>query len=566
METQSNNGSEPGPNLVTAVIPELMPQNLVNNNPVAAETPKPQPEKLINNNGSELDPNPLVAETPVAEKLCTLDDEIPIEKSVERITLTGGPPSVEVNGNEDKDDGSEGESESSESESESSTSSSSSSSTSGSDSDEDDAEDEDEEGQISDDEKMVSWSAADGDLDDDEDVVVGPIKSKNEIQNLPPVPPVDVCLAPHHKMLPVGVVMSTLGAQVIVEGVEKHEPLNEGSVLWLTESRKPLGLVDEIFGPVKNPYYVVRYNSENDVPAGIQGGTTLVSCVPEFAEHVLNNKDLYRKGYDASGAYDEELFDEVEFSDDEKEAEYRKMQKMTKRGVNDQNPGKKKNNKKKFSPKEHVLPPNAPVASPHVFPNVPNAPAAAPFVNKGNYSPFSGIGQGGTTTVSPFQPLNAVPNFAANSMWTNQTTFPQQPQPSLPPNAFPSNAMSYYPQNTQFSHQFPVPGIPFQQQMNPSHGTHFPTMMPGVQPNIFSQQPMYAPGFVGQNQMPQQSFQQIQQPPIFQAQQQGFPPTELQQRPSPISGNPSQFHPGSSGSRGRPSFRGASGRGWRPSR
>lgn len=183
METQNNNGSEPGPNLVTAVTPELMPQNLVNNNPVAAETPKPQPEKLINNNGSELDPNPFAAETPVAGKLGTSDDEIPIEKSVERITLTGDPPSVEVNGNEDKDDGSEGESESESSESESE-SSTSSSSTSGSDSDEDDEDDaeDEEEGQISDDEKMVSWSAADGDLDDDEDVVVGPIKSKNEIQ------------------------------------------------------------------------------------------------------------------------------------------------------------------------------------------------------------------------------------------------------------------------------------------------------------------------------------------------------------------------------------------------
>jgi len=180
METQNNSGSETDPNHVTA--PELMPQNLVNNNPVAAETSKPQPEKLSNNNGSELDANPFAAETPVAEKLGTSGDEIPIEKSVERITLTGDPPSVEVNGNEDKNDGSEGESESSESESESSTSSSSSSSTSGSDSDEDDEEDaENEEGQISDDEKMVSWSAADDDLDD-EDVVVGPIKSKNEIQ------------------------------------------------------------------------------------------------------------------------------------------------------------------------------------------------------------------------------------------------------------------------------------------------------------------------------------------------------------------------------------------------
>ncbi|WJX40823.1 hypothetical protein P8452_28258 [Trifolium repens] len=244
------------------------------------------------------------------------------------------------------------------SEGSSSSSASSSSSDSGSDDNEDDDDMKDEDGAASDSDEekmMVSWSpTVDVDVDfDEEDVVVGPIRSKNEIQNLPPVPPVDVTLEPHHKMVPIGVVMSTLGAQVIVEGVEKHEPLNEGSILWLTESRKPLGLVDEIFGPVKNPYYIVRYNSESEVPAGIQGGTTLVSCVPEFADRVLNNKDLYRKGYDASGANDEELSDEVEFSDDEKEAEYRKMQKMTKRGVNDQNPGKRKNNKKKFSPRDN---------------------------------------------------------------------------------------------------------------------------------------------------------------------------------------------------------------------
>ncbi|KAK2433405.1 H/ACA ribonucleoprotein complex non-core subunit NAF1 [Trifolium repens] len=587
MATQNNNGSEPDPN------------------PIAAETPQPVPENLLsNNNGSELDPNHVAAKTQVTEpeKLDSLGDEIPIEKIVEKITLVEDSPSVEVNVNEDKDekeDDSESESESESSESESSSSSSSassSSSDSGSDDNEDDGDMKDEDGAASDsdEEKMVSWSPT-VDVDfDEEDVVVGPIRSKNEIQNLPPVPPVDVTLEPHHKMVPIGVVMSTLGAQVIVEGVEKHEPLNEGSILWLTESRKPLGLVDEIFGPVKNPYYIVRYNSESEVPAGIQGGTTLVSCVPEFADRVLNNKDLYRKGYDASGANDEELSDEVEFSDDEKEAEYRKMQKMTKRGVNDQNPGKRKNNKKKFSPRDNRLPtiPNAPAAAQHVLPTVSHAPAAAPLVNHGSHSPFLGIGQGGTTTVSQFQPLNAGPNFAANGMWTNQTIFQQQPQPSQFPNAFPSNAMSYYPKNTQFS-QFPVPGNPFQQQMNPSHGTQFPTMMPGVQPNIFAQQPMYAPGFVGQNQMPFDSrppFQQIQQPPIFQTQQQGFSPNELQQRPifqaqqqgfppaelqsernlnlrpSSNSSNPSQFHPGSSGSRGRPTFRGAGRRGWRPAR
>ncbi|XP_042511528.1 H/ACA ribonucleoprotein complex non-core subunit NAF1-like [Macadamia integrifolia] len=125
-----------------------------------------------------------------------------------------------------------------------------------------------------------------------------------------------------------------MGTKVAVEGLEKHNPLNEGSIIWITEARMPLGLVDEIFGPVKNPYYVVQYNSDEEVPAGIHEGT-LVSFVEAFANHVLNDKNLYRKGYDASGENDEELSDEVEFSDDEKEAEYRRMQRMAKRGTDD---------------------------------------------------------------------------------------------------------------------------------------------------------------------------------------------------------------------------------------
>ncbi|EPS60855.1 hypothetical protein M569_13946, partial [Genlisea aurea] len=151
------------------------------------------------------------------------------------------------------------------------------------------------------------------------------------LQELPLVPPVMVTLQPHHLTVPVGRILSIVGSKVVVEGAEKHNPLNEGSILWIDETRSALGVVDEIFGPVKNPYYVVRYNSEDEVPRGIEQGATVVSFVEEFASHVLNDKNLYRKGYDASGDNDEELSDEAEFSDDEKEAEYRKAQKMKKR-------------------------------------------------------------------------------------------------------------------------------------------------------------------------------------------------------------------------------------------
>ncbi|WVZ03185.1 hypothetical protein V8G54_023991 [Vigna mungo] len=522
-------------------------------------------------NRLDIDPNPVGVETQEAqtEKFATLGCVPPIEEGVEKINLLDSSLSFSIEENGDKDDsgsdsdsdsdsenGSESESgsensgsESSDSGSESSSSSGSSTSDSEEESDDDDDDDNEvqvEEGEISsDEEKVASWSMVDDDADHDDedgDAGVGPIRSKNELQNLPVVPPVNAALEPHHQTLPVGIITSILGAQVIVEGVEKHDPLNEGSILWLTESRKPLGLIDEIFGPVKNPFYIVRYNSESEVPEGINGGT-LISFVPEFAEHVLNNKDLYRKGYDASGANDEELSDEMEFSDDEKEAEYKRMQRTTKRGVNDQNHGKKKNNRKKFSPKEHAAP------------SMPDAPAA-PLVSNGNCPPFQGSGQallGGTATVSSFPYSNAAPpNFATHGIWT-QGTFPQQPQNAIFPNGFPANGLSWFPQNTQIPPQLPMPGIPFQQQVHGNQGSLSSTMLPGMQPNMFAQS-IYAAGLVGQNQMTfgmGSPFPQLQPPA-----QQGFPSN---------SGAPPQFHARPSGNRGRKTFHGGR-NGWRPTK
>ncbi|CAA0837135.1 nuclear assembly factor 1 [Striga hermonthica] len=312
--------------------------------------------------------------------------------------------------------------------------------------------------------KMVGWS-------DNEDDVSEPIMSKNELKVLPPVPPVNVALQPHHETLPVGVILSIIGAQVIVEGVEKHNPLNEGSVLWVTESRSPLGIVDEIFGPVKNPYYIVRYNSESEVPAGIEQGT-LVSFVEEFASHVLNDKSLYQKGYDASGENDEELSDELEFSDDEKEAEYRRMLKMKKRGTGNEpktaNKRKEKRREKKLNgnwknhnredpqPKtpqsgeivppardEHLLGLNREIFSRHSAPNHGNQAVAPRFQSQG-------LGFG-----------------PPHGNWNNNNRFPHQQQGQ---NVLPGNGdVIWMQQNVpfQFFHTPLQANMAFQQQMGP---------------------------------------------------------------------------------------------------
>ncbi|CAI0556086.1 unnamed protein product [Linum tenue] len=352
-------------------------------------------------------------------------------------------------------------------------------------------------------EKMVEWSDVDDEDDADVGVEKGPIRSKNELQVLPHVPPVNAVLLPHHQPQPVGLISSVLGTQVIVEGAEKHNPLNEGSILWLTEKRSPLGLIDEIFGPVKNPFYIVRFNSDSEVPEGICEGA-LVSFVPEFADFVLSDQSLYKKGYDASGENDEELSDPAEFSDDEKEAEYRRMQKMAKRGMNNGQEvvNNKKRNKKKVEDRQerdwnnnttnnsnsnsnNNKPPwRQPRMDTNQNPhngnkyNLPPAPAPAPPSNNGN------------AFVPPFPPMlqQQNPGHFPGS-WPNGV-FPQHQQNPAAPNfgGFPP-----LPGNIQNALQMVMQHImPFPQQFNPGQGSLPANVMPsGQPPNFFP-----GPGFM----------------------------------------------------------------------
>ncbi|XP_030521254.1 H/ACA ribonucleoprotein complex non-core subunit NAF1-like [Rhodamnia argentea] len=399
--------------------------------------------------------------------------------------------------------------------------------------------DSDEEGQVIED--MFSWS----DAEDEDDGVAGtgakgePIRSKNEVKFLPPVPPVNATLQPHHQMSPVGVVLSILGAQVVVEGVEKHSPLNEGSILWITETRTPLGLVDEIFGPVKNPYYIVRYNSEAEVPASIHQGTS-ISSIPEFASLVLNEKNLYKKGYDASGENDEELSEEAEFSDDEKEAEYRRMQRMAKRGTNmdDQRAENRKNNKKKVRSRESNWKNGKP--SPQQLParvgqHVLNqtqhqiSPTAAPL-DYGNFTTSSAIqpgNMGGIGTNSPFplmQP-NSGSILPLHDSWVNSLPL-QQPMGAISSNGIPIG-MPWPPRGSQFPFQMPLPNqMPFQQQFDLSQ-TLLPNMvLPMGQSNTLGPGLVPWPNPMGQNNCNQMTvgvgaFGQSSHP-IFNARGQGF--------------------------------------------
>ncbi|CAG7908969.1 unnamed protein product [Brassica rapa] len=466
------------------------------------------------------------------------------------VSLALGLEKVSLNMGDDEAKGksisvAESESEASSSSSSSSSSGSSSSSEEEESDDEEDSEEEEEkmvivkedgvageleEGEIesadeveedSDDEvnEMIAWS---NDEDDDLGLQTkDPIRSKNELKDLPPVPAVDVSLEPHHVTLPVGVVLSVMSTQVIVEGMEQHSPLTEGSILWITERRTPLGLVDEIFGPVKCPYYIVRFNSESEVPEGVSQGTP-VSFVADFAQHILNIKELQKKGYDASGDNDEEIPDELEFSDDEKEAEYRRMQKMEKRGMgNDQRNGNARNKKKKN--RDHHG------SSSSLSSNRSDPQMGGPPVSN-HHQP--------RPQMDGFPPNNGSP-WRPQSNQQNQFQLPPMGMPNLGPMQMPmmgmqnQNQMMFPPQfnGGQMPMPMPMPGglnyFPGQGSapwpaLNCFNQQQFGGMGRGIQhpqlPNMFASQ-----GF--QMQQPQS---QMQRPPQFQMQPQFQPRPQYQ--------------------------------------
>ncbi|XP_058085004.1 H/ACA ribonucleoprotein complex non-core subunit NAF1-like isoform X2 [Magnolia sinica] len=431
--------------------------------------------------------------------------------------------------------------------------------------------------------------------DEEGGVVKGPVKSKNEIEILPPVPPVDVVLQPHHQMLPVGVVLTMMGAKVIVEGLEKHNPLNEGSILWITATRLPLGLVDEIFGPVKNPYYVVRFNSEKEVPSGICEGTA-ISFVAEFADHVLNDKSLYQKGYDASGDNDEEISDEAEFSDDEKEAEYRRSLRVAKKGKdrreNRESDGQKraqfkgrfhKNVQPSSSPAPVAVGPPAPMGMgvPFVPAQLQGPQIPGPF---GCGSCGCSFGSSGPICVPQISHvaqttgLGALPQhlfMQSNAIWTNGMPAQQQHMGML--SGFQMNGVPH-PQPTdhqhhqhQHQHQHQQQqqmftggsnGMPFQQQFDPSQMPNLPGFMA---PSCFNQVPV---GMGIQGQQGHHLHTAMNRQGVS-----GFEPFNGQLPPPITQGGfsaPRQFNPGQASNRGKKPYpRGGranfSGRqGWRP--
>jgi len=262
----------------------------------------------------------------------------------------------------------------------------SSSSSSSSDDDDDDDDDDDEE--LS----MVIKKAAKSlefmVTEDEDDVNInGPPRTKNEI----------VDDNDHHndssisssinmntisKLEKIGVVLYNIANEntIVVQSDTTYNPLNEGSILCNVNGII-MGKINEIFGPINTPFYVIRRvsdkatsnndsgssssdsinndSSNNDSSnndsnntssnsssssssSGSSSSSTLadfaigtsVYCAIEYSSFVTAVTMNYKKGSDASNIYDEELPEEdQEYSDDEKETLAKQLKNKAKKSL-----------------------------------------------------------------------------------------------------------------------------------------------------------------------------------------------------------------------------------------
>ncbi|KAK0391331.1 hypothetical protein NLU13_0832 [Sarocladium strictum] len=158
------------------------------------------------------------------------------------------------------------------------------------------------------------------------------LKTKNEMEE-EPIPKPDVTITPEMKIEELGSIQNIVEGTALIKAITpgEYQVLDTGSVLC-TADRTVIGAVAETIGKVIQPLYTVRFSSPSE-PAelGLESGTKIFYPV-DHANFVFTEPLKNLKGSDASNIHDEEIGDEeMEFSDDEKEAEYKRSLKQKKR-------------------------------------------------------------------------------------------------------------------------------------------------------------------------------------------------------------------------------------------
>ena len=175
----------------------------------------------------------------------------------------------------------------------------------------------------------------------DEDVegkgmkTTGPIRTLNEKTD-EIVPKPDMIITDDMKIEELGHVENLVENVVVIKAKTsgEYQVLDSGSVLCL-EDKKVVGSVAETLGRVQQPFYSVRFTDAAAISEAGISVNTRIFYVDKHSTYIFTQPLKAFKGSDASNIHDEEVGDdELEFSDDEAEAEHRrrlKLQRLSRR-------------------------------------------------------------------------------------------------------------------------------------------------------------------------------------------------------------------------------------------
>ncbi|KAJ7326840.1 hypothetical protein JRQ81_016599 [Phrynocephalus forsythii] len=146
-------------------------------------------------------------------------------------------------------------------------------------------------------------------------------KGESTEKELPNIEELSIILPESVELLPFGKVSSIIEHQVIIESDKGLPPVNEDTVFF-KEDHHSIGKVFEVFGPVSHPFYVLQFNSSEQIESRgikVHDAVYFAPSVESFTQYIFPEKLKQERGSDASWKNDEEPPPEANFSDDEKE-------------------------------------------------------------------------------------------------------------------------------------------------------------------------------------------------------------------------------------------------------
>lgn len=171
-----------------------------------------------------------------------------------------------------------------------------------------------------------SWSLSseDGDLEDEVRVnraISAPrTKGELELDQLPPIQRLGIS-AHVEELSHMGRVSTILDRLVTVVSFKHLPPLDLDSILF-SKHGTALGPIFDVFGPVKEPRYVLRFNSQQEIEEMAIAADMPIYYAPNlpFTAYVFTSQLMAMRGSDASWKHDNEPpEDQKEYSDDDEE-------------------------------------------------------------------------------------------------------------------------------------------------------------------------------------------------------------------------------------------------------